>query len=156
MTHHEALHNAILVIDDFGYGGQAVGGAGGIAMEMGRHISHATKFLSYEELKKLGNEMDVSPDDIHGGWVILLLIYSHDKHGSVGRGGGDYDLLGSACQVGGGLLYGGENTSRLDDNFGSVFPPRKLCRISPGVCVCVCVCECVWRYRHIHKTTCAM
>ena len=32
VTHHEALLNAVLVIDDFGDGRQAIGGAGGIAV----------------------------------------------------------------------------------------------------------------------------
>lgn len=32
VTHHESLLNAKVVMDDFGQGGQAVGGAGGIAI----------------------------------------------------------------------------------------------------------------------------
>lgn len=32
VTYHESLLNAKVIVDDFGQGGQAVGGAGGIAI----------------------------------------------------------------------------------------------------------------------------
>merc|ERR1712002_1126557 len=50
---HESLLNSKVIMDDFGQGGQAVGGAGGIT------------------------------DDGHGGGVIFVLVDSHDKHWSI-------------------------------------------------------------------------
>ena len=51
------------------------------------------------------------PDDVHSGGVIGRLVDSHHKHGGVGRGGGDYDLLSSACLMSRCLFSGGEDTS---------------------------------------------
>ena len=85
---------------------------------------------------------------MHGGRVIALLVHPRDKHGGVGRRGGDYHLLGPACQVGRGLFDGGEDACGLDDNFGFVLAPREISRVPP-VSVCArererkCVCECV-------------
>lgn len=39
------------------------------------------------------------PDDLHGGRVIFLLINSHDKHWSIGRGGGHNHTLCSTLDV---------------------------------------------------------
>ena len=50
MTHHEALLNAVLVVDDFGDGGQAIGGAGGIAKEMEREIFSAVN-LTFSQVE---------------------------------------------------------------------------------------------------------
>lgn len=36
-AYHESLLNAKVIMDDFGQGGQAVGGAGGIAIKTKRH-----------------------------------------------------------------------------------------------------------------------
>ena len=38
------------------------------------------------------------PDDGHG-WVVLVVVDSHDEHGGVGAGGGDHHLLGTALEV---------------------------------------------------------
>ena len=43
VTHHEALLNAVLVIDDFGDGRQAIGGAGGIAVTTEMEMLSAMK-----------------------------------------------------------------------------------------------------------------
>ena len=82
------------------------------------------------------------PDNMHGGGVVFILVHAHDEHGGVGRGGGDDDLLGSPGDVGGGLLGGGEDPSRLHHIFSSVLAPRDGGWVSAKWCVCVC-CVCV-------------
>jgi hypothetical protein len=53
-------------------------------------------------------------DDIVFG-LVSVKIDSTDKHGCVGRGSRDDDLLGSSFKMGCCLVFGGEDTSRLDD-----------------------------------------
>ena len=50
MTHHEALLNAVFVVDDFGDGGQAIGGAGGIAKETEMEIFSAVN-LTFSQVE---------------------------------------------------------------------------------------------------------
>lgn len=48
LTYHECLLNAIVVMDDFGQGGQAVGGAGSIANNAKTNMvtTHSSRFSS--------------------------------------------------------------------------------------------------------------
>lgn len=68
-----------------------------------------------------------------GAAVVGLLIDTHHVHGSIGRGGGDDDLLGTALQVGRGLLGGGEDTGRLDDVGGTGLAPGDGGGVTLGV-----------------------
>ena len=58
--------------------------------------------------------------------LVGIQVDSADEHGGIGRGGRDDDLLGTALQVEGGLLDGGEDTGRLDDVLGLSSTPLDL------------------------------
>ena len=77
---HECLHDAEVVMNDLGQGGQAVGCAGGIA-------------------------------DSLEGFIILLVVHAHHKHGGIGRRHRDDDPLGTTLQVSPSLLHGSEDPS---------------------------------------------
>jgi hypothetical protein len=53
-------------------------------------------------------------DDV-GRAVVLVLVDTDDVHGSVGGGSRDDDLLGTALEMGLGLVNGGEDTGGLND-----------------------------------------
>jgi hypothetical protein len=61
-------------------------------------------------------------DDV-GRAVVLVLVDTNDVHGSVGGGGRDDDLLGTALEMGLGLVNGGEDTSGLNDVVGAGLGP---------------------------------
>ena len=92
---HETLLEAELVVDNLGERGKAVGCARGVG------------------------------DNIHGGFV-LLLVDTHDEHGGIAGGGGDDDLLCATGHVLGGTLGGGEGTGRLDNVVGTGGGPGNL------------------------------
>lgn len=92
-TYHETLLDAKVVVDDFGQGGQAVGGAGGVAVETRANtVFHQTRSqkppqAGYGGLKLGKGEwmgLCVLPDNGHAGGVIFVLVNTHDKHWSVG------------------------------------------------------------------------
>ncbi|KAL8409443.1 hypothetical protein RB594_007758 [Gaeumannomyces avenae] len=53
-------------------------------------------------------------DDV-GAAVVRLLVDTHHVHGGIGRGGRDDDLLGTALQMGAGLVDRGEDTGGLNN-----------------------------------------
>mmetsp|Transcript_9739 Transcript_9739/g.15630 ORF Transcript_9739/g.15630 Transcript_9739/m.15630 type:complete len:300 (+) Transcript_9739:228-1127(+) len=55
--------------------------------------------------------------------LVLLVVDSHDEHGSVAGGSGDDDLLGPAGYVHAGLFGGGEDSRGFDDVVGSSVAP---------------------------------
>ncbi len=64
------------------------------------------------------------PDNVHGRWVVFVLVDAHHEHGGISRGGRNDDLLGTPCDMCSSLLRGGEDTSGLHN---------KLCtRCAPG------------------------
>jgi len=72
---------------------------------------------------KNNNNINPLPDNVHGSGIILLLIHTHHKHRGVSRGGRNDDLLGPSGDVGGGLIRGGEDASRLHHIVSSRLPP---------------------------------
>jgi len=76
----------------------------------------------------VGSARSVGDDVVLG--LVSVQVYSTDKHGSVGRGGRDDDLLGTSLQVGGSLVDGGEDTGGLDDVVGTVGSPRDGSRVT--------------------------
>lgn len=87
-TYHETLLDAKVIMDDFGQGGQAVGGAGGVAADTRANMgfTRLSNLHQHGLGLKLGNEWMGScmlPDNGHAGGVILVLINTHDKHWSV-------------------------------------------------------------------------
>ena len=63
------------------------------------------------------------PNNCHRFWIILVLIDSHHKHGSISWGGWNDDLFGPALQVSAGLFCRCENTSWLNNIFSTAFTP---------------------------------
>mmetsp|Transcript_16019 Transcript_16019/g.30225 ORF Transcript_16019/g.30225 Transcript_16019/m.30225 type:complete len:277 (-) Transcript_16019:163-993(-) len=63
--------------------------------------------------------------NVHGR-IILFLVDSHNKHGSISRRGRDYNLLGTTSHVCRSLGSGGEDSGRLDDVVGSSRSPLNL------------------------------
>ena len=53
------------------------------------------------------------------GWIVLLVVDSHNVHGSIGRGCRDDDFLGSILGVCRGLLRGSEHTGWLNNVFSA-------------------------------------
>ena len=62
--------------------------------------------------------------------LVRFIVDAHDKHGSIGRGRRDDDLLGTTLQVGRGLLCGCEDTGRLNNVVCAGVGPWDLGRIS--------------------------
>ena len=95
--YHESLYDAKVVMDDLGQGGQAVGGAGGIA-EKGEAGQGQTDPLQEAPANLTSLPLPSSPDNLHGV-VILVMVHTHHKHGGIRRRGRDDDPLGSTLQV---------------------------------------------------------
>ena len=98
---HQGLTDSEGVVDDFGHGSQAVGGAGGI----GNHI----------HVRRVGLVVDAH-DECGGAFVF-------------GRGG-EHHLLGAVEQVDGGLLRGIVGTGGLYDVLGFAVVPGDQGRVA--------------------------
>lgn len=103
VTYHESLLNAKVIMDDFGQGSQAVGGAGGIAIKIKTDMTTHYQTLQDSVIiifvfappksqnvceKKIRCECmskteSMLPDNGHGGGVVFVLVNSHDKHRSI-------------------------------------------------------------------------
>mmetsp|Transcript_5817 Transcript_5817/g.16589 ORF Transcript_5817/g.16589 Transcript_5817/m.16589 type:complete len:360 (+) Transcript_5817:73-1152(+) len=108
---------------------QLVGSAG---VDGGHESLHDIK-LDIEDLgeggQAVGGARGVGKDGLS---TVLGVVHSHHKHGGVGRGSRDDNLLGASLQVHRGLLDGGENTGRLADNLGAGAGPGNLLGIAAG------------------------
>ena len=71
-------------MDDLGQGGQAVGGAGGIA-EKGEAGQGQTDPLQEAPANLTSLPLPSSPDNLHGV-VILVMVHTHHKHGASAEG----------------------------------------------------------------------
>jgi len=102
-----------------------LGGGGGVD---GGHEGLSDAKVVVDNLGKggqaVGGARGVGDDLVLG--LVGVQVDSADKHGGVGRGGRDDDLLGTALQVEGGLLDGGEDSGGLDDVLGALLTPRNL------------------------------
>lgn len=104
-SHHQALNDAKVVIDDLSQGGQTVGGAGCVAMGMKWDrlaLFSKHRALSVRNMRGSGclmTSLRFLPDNLEG-IVVLLVVDTHDEHGSVSAGGRDDDSLGTTLQMG--------------------------------------------------------
>lgn len=64
--------------------------------------------------------------------LVLVVVDSHNEHGSIGRGSRDDDLLSSSFQVQGSLLDGLEDSGGFANNLGSDFTPFDLGGVTFG------------------------
>jgi hypothetical protein len=79
---HQAFDDAVLVIENFRDGGKAVGRAGGVGdLRLGQSETLGVAL----RLKRSTH------DSVFG--VVGIKIHTADKHGSIGRGCGDDNLL---------------------------------------------------------------
>ena len=86
-------------MDDLGQGGQAVGGAGGIAGKEGGKSGACPLGTQGALLACFPTSSLVrSPDNLEGV-VILLVVHAHHKHGGISRRCRDDDPLGATLQV---------------------------------------------------------
>lgn len=83
-TDHEGLLNAKVIVNDFSQGGQAVSGAGGIAINKRKYINRKININSIQNTAKAKKESKALPDDSHARGVVFVFVDSHDKHWSVG------------------------------------------------------------------------
>ena len=97
---HEGLLDAKGVVDDFGHGSQAVGGAGGVG------------------------------DNVHVRCIVGVVDTHDERGSDfVLGGGGDDDLSGAVLEVGGGLLRGAVGAGGLDDVLGAAVIPGDVGRV---------------------------
>ena len=68
-----------------------------------------------------------------GGAIVGRVVDAHHKHGGVGRGGGDDDLLGAASEMGRGLLDGSEDAGGLAHDLGAGRAPANVGGVALGV-----------------------
>lgn len=118
IAYHQTLNDAEVVVDDLSERSQAVGCAGGVAMEMeqDKHVAHMMTHRHSVRCRSLRLGCRYSPDDLHGV-VVLLVVHAHHEHGSVGTGGRDHHPLGAALQVS--LGINGRNIKRILSIAGS-------------------------------------
>ncbi len=62
--------------------------------------------------------------------IILLMVYSHNKHGSISRGSRYNNLLCSSLGVGKSFINGGEYSSRLNYILSSSTSPVNVDRVA--------------------------
>jgi hypothetical protein len=101
-AYHETLLDTEVFVNDLGKRSKAVSGA-----------------------RSIGNDGMV-------GRFILLVVDTNNKHGSISRRSRDDDLLGTTLKMGGGLIDGGEDTSRFTDVVGTDLTPRNFFSIHLG------------------------
>ena len=86
--------------------------------------SDTTHFKTITTKKNFHKAQSINiPNNCHRFWIILVLIHSHHKHGSISWGGWNDDLFGPALQVSAGLFCRCENTSWLNNIFSTAFTP---------------------------------
>ena len=68
-----------------------------------------------------------------GGSIVGGVVDAHDEHGSVGGGGRDDDLLGTAAEMSRGLLDGGEDAGGFAHNLGTGLAPANVGGVALGV-----------------------
>lgn len=106
-----------VIVDDLGKGSETVGSA--------RSVGHDFVF------RLVGIKVDTTdkPNDVISHHVINLSGSKRDVHRSISGGSGNDDLLGTSLEMDTGLFGSGEDTSRLNDVFGTSLTPFNVGRV---------------------------
>lgn len=91
---HQSFNDTVLVVDDLGSQIQLEKTVGGVYL--------------CEGSKTVGGARGVGDDIVFG--LVSIEIDATDKHGSIGRGSRNDDLLGPTLEMGTSLVLGGEDS----------------------------------------------